>query len=159
MENHAERAARLFREGCNCAQSVFVAYCDLTGLDEQTAIRLSASFGGGMGRLREVCGGVSGALMVLGMLCAPLNPADQELKAQHYARVQELANRFKEKNDTYICREILGEQAGEGHVPEARTEEYYKKRPCERMVYDGAAILEEMLKELGVYTPGEGENA
>ncbi len=149
MENHAERAARLFREGCNCAQSVFLAFSDLTKMDRNTAIRVSASFGGGMGRLREVCGGVSGAIMALGMICAPLDPADQDAKAEHYRRVQEVARRFREKNDTLICRELLGNMAGSGHVPEVRTEEYYKKRPCERFVYDGAAALEEVLKELG----------
>ena len=149
MENHAERAARLFREGCNCAQSVFLAYMDMTGMDRDTAIRVSASFGGGMGRLREVCGGVSGAIMALGMICAPLDPTDQDAKAEHYRRVQEVARRFREKNSTLICRELLGNMAGSGHVPEVRTEEYYKKRPCERFVYDGAAALEEVLKELG----------
>lgn len=149
MENHAERAARLFREGCNCAQSVFLAYMDMTGMDRDTAIRVSASFGGGMGRLREVCGGVSGAIMALGMICAPLDPTDQDAKAEHYRRVQEIARRFREKNNTLICRELLGDMAGSGHIPEVRTEEYYKKRPCERFVYDGAAALEEVLKELG----------
>lgn len=148
MENHAERAARLFREGYNCAQSVFVAYCDLTGLDEQTAIRLSASFGGGMGRLRETCGGVTGALMALGMLLAPGDPTDRDAKALHYARVQELARRFKEQHHTLLCRELLGSLAGSGCVPDARTETYYKERPCERLVYTGAAILEEMLEEI-----------
>ena len=149
MENHAERAARLFCEGCNCAQSVFLAYMDMTGMDRDTAIRVSASFGGGMGRLREVCGGVSGAIMALGMICAPLDPTDQDAKAEHYRRVQEIARRFREKNNTLICRELLGDMADSGHVPEVRTEEYYKKRPCERFVYDGAAALEEVLKELG----------
>ena len=149
MENHAERAARLFREGCNCAQSVFLAFSDLTKMDRDTAIRVSASFGGGMGRLREVCGGVSGAIMALGMICAPLDPTDQALKAEHYRRVQAVANKFRDKHSTIICRELLGDQAGSGHVPEARTDKYYKKRPCEQMVYDGAAALEEVLRELG----------
>lgn len=147
MENHAEKAARLFRDGCNCAQAVFVAYCDLTGLDEATAIRLSSSFGGGMGRLREVCGAVSGALMVLGMLRGPKDPANQTTKAEHYARVQALAGRFRERSGSIICRELLGDMAGSGHIPEARTEAYYKMRPCERYVYDAAEILEEMLSE------------
>ena len=149
MENHAQCAARLFREGCNCAQSVFLAFSDLTGMDRDTAIRVSACFGGGMGRLREVCGGVSGAIMALGMICAPLDPADQELKAEHYRRVQEVARIFREKHGTIICRDLLGDLAGTGHVPEKRTDEYYKKRPCEQFVYDGAAALEEVLKELG----------
>ena len=148
MENHAEKAARLFREGCNCAQAVFTAYCDLTGLDETTAMRISSSFGGGMGRMREVCGGVSGALMALGMLGDRTDdPNDQAAKAAHYARVQQLALRFKERNGSIICRDLLGAKAGAGHVPEARTEEYYRMRPSERMVFDAAEILEEMLKE------------
>ena len=84
MENHAERAARLFREGCNCAQSVFLAYMDMTGMDRDTAIRVSASFGGGMGRLREVCGAFSGALMAFGMLHGPADPTDADAKAEHY---------------------------------------------------------------------------
>ena len=146
MENHAEKAARLFREGYNCAQSVFVAFTDLTGMDEQTAIRLSASFGGGMGRLRETCGGVTGALMALGLLCAPQDPTDRDAKAAHYARVQELARRFRDQHGTLLCRELLGDMAGSGHVPDARTEAYYNQRPCERLVYDGAANLEEMLQ-------------
>ena len=147
MENHSQRAARLFREGYNCAQSVFVAYCDRTGLDEQTALRLSASFGGGMGRLREVCGAMSGALMVLGMLRAPLDPNDRAAKASHYERVQEFARRLHERHGTYICRELLGDQAGSGHVPDARTEAYYQSRPCERLVADAAEILDQMLAE------------
>ena len=149
MINHAERAAQLFREGCNCAQAVFLAYSDMTGMDRDTAMKLAASFGGGMGRLREVCGGVSGAIMALGMICAPTDPTDQDAKAEHYRRVQEVARRFRENHGTIICRELLGDQAGSGHVPAARTEEYYKMRPCERFVYDGAAALEEVLKELG----------
>lgn len=147
VESHAERAARLFREGCNCAQSVFVAYCDLTGLDEALAIRLSASFGGGIGRLREVCGALSGALMALGALRAPLDPTDRGAKALHYARVQQLANRFRAHNGSLLCRDLLGDQAGSGHVPAERTEAYYQSRPCERLIYDAAGLLDRMLRE------------
>lgn len=149
MENHAERAARLFREGCNCAQAVFLAYSDLTGMDRDTAIKVSASFGGGVGRLREICGAVSGAAMALGMICAPLDPNDQDAKAEHYRRVQAVAEKFRAKHETLICRELLDDKAGSGHVPEKRTETYYKVRPCEQFVYDSAAALEEVLKELG----------
>ena len=147
METHAQRAARLFREGMNCAQAVFAAYGDLTGFDEKTSLRLSASFGGGMGRLREVCGSVSGALMVLGFLRAPLDPTDNAAKAAHYALVQEFAKRFRERHTSIICREILGARAGSGYVPEQRTEEYYAMRPCERCVYDAAEIVDAMLNE------------
>lgn len=146
-ETHAARAARLFREGCNCAQAVFVAYRDWTGLDEAASIRLSASFGGGMGRLREVCGALSGALMALGMLRAPLDPADRAAKAAHYARVQALGNAFRAHNGSLLCRDLLGEQAGSGHVPDERTEAYYQSRPCERLIYDAANLLERMLLE------------
>lgn len=147
METHAQKAARLFREGMNCAQAVFAAFGDRTGFDEQTSLRLSASFGGGMGRLREVCGSVSGALMALGYLRAPLDPTDHAKKAAHYALVQEFARRFRERHTSIICREILGARAGSGHVPEKRTEEYYAMRPCERCVYDAAEILDDMLFE------------
>ena len=145
MVNHVERAVQLFRSGYNCAQSVFVAFCDLTGFDERTAIRISSSFGGGMGRLREVCGAMSGALMVLGVLRAPDDPANQETKAAHYALVQDFAARFRARHSTIICRELLGDQAGSGHVPEVRTAEYYAKRPCEDFIRSAAEIVEEML--------------
>ena len=149
MENHAQRAARLFREGCNCAQAVFLAYMDMTGMDRDTAIRVSASFGGGMGRLREVCGGVSGAIMALGMICAPTDPTDQDAKAEHYRRVQEVARRFREKNDTLICRELLhlDEQTQEGARPSERTQAYYDARPCERCVAFCARKAAELLSE------------
>ncbi len=147
METHAQKAARLFREGMNCAQAVFAAFGDLTGFDEQTSLRLSASFGGGMGRLREVCGSVSGALMVLGFLRAPLDVTDHGAKAAHYALVQEFAKRFRERHTSIICREILGARAGSGHIPEKRTQEYYAMRPCERCVYDAAEIMDDMLRE------------
>lgn len=147
--NHAEKAAVLFREKkYNCAQSVFAAFNDLTGIDDAMAIRMSGAFGGGMGRLREVCGAVSGAIMVLSMLHAPADPADNTAKMEFYKKIQDFAARFREMHGTIICRELLGDQAGTGYVPAERTEEYYRMRPCERMVYDSAAILEQYLKEL-----------
>ena len=149
--DHAQKAIELFREkGYNCAQAVFVAFCDVTGMDEAAALRISSSFGGGMGRLREVCGGVSGAIMALGMAVEPWDPTDQPAKAEHYRRIQLLANRFRERHGTIVCRELLGEKAGTGYIPEKRTEEYYKMRPCERMVYSAAELLEELLAELEI---------
>lgn len=149
--DHAQKAIELFRnKGYNCAQAVFVAFCDVTGMDEATALRVSSSFGGGMGRLREVCGGVSGAIMALGMAVEPWDPADQSAKAEHYRRIQLLANRFRERHGAIICRELLGEKAGTGYVPEKRTEEYYAMRPCERMVYSAAELLEDLLAELEI---------
>lgn len=149
MNNHADKAIRLFKDGgYNCAQAVFVAFCDVTGISEDAAIRLSSSFGGGMGRLREVCGAFSGALMAFGMLHGPADPTDPEAKGEHYRRIQELATRFRARSGSIICRELLADQAGTGYVPAARTEEYFKLRPCERLVYNAAELLDEYLLEL-----------
>ncbi len=146
--DHAEEAKRLFLEGYNCAQAVFCAFCDLTGLDIDAAAQISSSFGGGMGRLREVCGTVSGALLALGMLRGYADPHDPAAKAAHYQRVQELARRFREKNGTIVCRELLKDvPTTPGGIPEARTPEFYQRRPCLRLVGESAAILEEMLAE------------
>lgn len=148
--DHRERAVSLFMEGYSCAQSVFGAFSDVTGLDFDTAMRLSSSFGGGMGRMREVCGTCSGMFMVLGLLFGHSDP-DPQKKAAVYARVQDVANRFRERNKTIICRELLaGIQADDRPIPDARTAEYYKIRPCARFVSDAAEILDEYLKENGI---------
>ena len=148
----AEKARALFLEGYNCAQAVFCAFEDVTGLDRESAAKLSSSFGGGMGRLREVCGGMSAALMVLGMREGYADPADPEAKKKHYARVREFAERFRAAEGSIICRELLengmqGTKAEIGGDPEARTAEYYEKRPCPGIVYEAARILAEMLGE------------
>ena len=103
-----ERAMALFEEGYNCAQSVFLAFSDLHGMDTHMAAALSSSFGGGMGRLREVCGAVSGMFLVAGILYGYDDPGAREEKAAHYARIQELAKAFEEKNGSIVCRELLG---------------------------------------------------
>ena len=143
---HGERAEQNFRRGYNCAQSVVLAFGDVTGLDEHTAAMLSSSFGGGMGRLREVCGAVSGALTVLGLVQGYADPDDPNAKKAHYHRVQEFARSFREKNGSIICRELLsGVQTVGGSDPEQRTEAYYKKRPCPALCRCAAEILDEML--------------
>ena len=150
MKNHAEIAGNHFIEGYNCAQAVFLAFREEMGLDTVTAAKLSSSFGGGMGKMREVCGAVSGALMVLGMLEGNSDPADDQAKSDHYARVQAFAAKFKEEHETIICRDLLKDLAlkkEHTHEPEKRTEEYYKVRPCVRFVETAAKILEEMLGE------------
>ena len=147
--NHADEAQRLFLEGYNCAQAVFCAFCDETGLSLENAARLSSSFGGGMGRLREVCGTVSGALMALGMLRGYSDPADPQAKAEHYRLVQQYARRFREINGTIICRELLKDvPVTPGGVPEARTPEFYRRRPCLRLAGEAAGLLEQMLQEI-----------
>lgn len=146
---HAERARQLFLQGYNCAQAVICAFEDMTGLDRETSARLASAFGGGMGRLREVCGTVSGALLVLGLVCGYADPQDQEAKKAHYRRVQEFARRFREKNGSIVCRELLhGVEIAPGPDPEARTPEYYAKRPCPQLAYDAAAVLDGLLAEI-----------
>ena len=152
MSRYSERARDLFLEGYNCAQAVFMAFSDLTGIDKKTSALLSSSFGGGMGRMREVCGAVSGMFMAAGILYGYDSPELSHEKAEHYKRIQELAASFKERNGTIICRELLGGIAkkNETHVPDARTAEYYQKRPCTRMVEDAAEILERYIEQYPV---------
>ena len=148
MIDHAQRARELFLEGYNCAQAVVCAFGDVTGLDVDAAARLASSFGGGLGRLREVCGTVSGAALVLGMARGYSDPKDMTAKKAHYHRVQEFARRFREKNGSIVCRELLaGVEVTPGADPEARTTEYYQKRPCPNLAREAARILEEMLAE------------
>lgn len=144
MMNHRELAEQNFEAGYNCAQSVLLAFSDLTGLEDKTALAISSSFGAGMGRLREVCGTVSGMFMVAGLLYG--GKTSQEEKAAHYERLQLLAARFREKNGSYLCRELLaGVPVTSGAAPEARTAEYYKTRPCKHLCGDAAELLEQYI--------------
>ena len=148
VTDHAQKARDLFLEGYNCSQAVVCAFDDLTGLDRETSARLASSFGGGMGRMREVCGTVSGALIVLGLLCGYSDPKDPGAKTEHYHLVQEFARRFKEINGTIICRELLsGVRTKPGNEPEARTPEYYASRPCPRHCGEAAKIVDDLLRE------------
>lgn len=145
---HEEKAVELFRDGFNCAQAVAAAFSDVTGLDEKTILLLSSSFGGGLGRMREVCGTVSGMSMVLGALYGFSDTDNPAKKGEIYRRVQELAGAFRAENGSIICRELLsGEIAKDTDPtkPEARTAEYYKKRPCAELVGYAARILDEYI--------------
>ena len=143
--NHGEKAEKLFLEGYNCAQSVLCAFEDVTGIERETAAQLASSFGGGLGRMREVCGAVSGASMVLGLIKGYSDPKDFEAKKAHDARGREFAKRCKEQNGSIICRELLsGVDTEKGGVPEKRTEQYYHKRPCALLCRQAAEILDEM---------------
>jgi len=147
MSDHSDLAKKLFTDGYNCSQSVFAAFCDETGLDFETALKLSSSFGGGMGRLREVCGAVSGMFMVAGLKFGYTDPKDDEAKAKHYQLIQELAARFIAENDSIICRDLLGLTCGPNSpTPEARTESYYQKRPCAELVACAAEIIDDYIK-------------
>ncbi len=149
-----DKARELFYEGYNCTQSVVGAFCDDMGIDRETAMRMSSPFGGGMGRLREVCGTVSGMYIVLGYFSGYDRPGDYEAKKILYSRVQELAERFKKANGSIICRELLGLSGSSEPAPEKRTAEYYKKRPCPELAARAADILDKYLKDCGMITRG-----
>lgn len=145
--NHAKKAEELFLQGYNCAQAVYAAFSDVTGMDEPTALRLSSSFGGGMGRMREVCGAVSAMFMVAGHLWGYDTPSDDKIKKDHYALIQKLAADFKEKHATILCRELLSALKPDSNAtPSERTAEYYHARPCLRFVVEAATILDEMIQ-------------
>lgn len=156
MGCYADKAVQLFREGYNCSQSVFAAFADQYGISRELALRLAASFGGGMGRMREVCGAVSGMMLIAGLETGAVNGSDREGKAANYAEAQALADRFRKENGSIICRELLGlDLHGEpvSHVPEKRTEQYYKERPCAELVRCAAEILEERYGRQHGFTP------
>ena len=150
--SRAEKAKEVFMQGYACSQAVLLAFADLTGLEEGTLKRLALPFGGGLGRLRLTCGAVSGMALVIGLVLTG-DEDTPENKKQTYAIVQELCQKFKDKNGSLICAELLQGEKGQttvGGVAEARTETYYKKRPCGDLVYDCVEIVEEYLKEKGV---------
>ena len=144
--DRATKAAELFTKGYNCAQAVAVAYCDLTGLAPDFTAKMISSFGGGMGRMREVCGAVSGMLLVAGILYGYDSTDDDEKKKAHYTLVQELAAQFRERNGSIICRDILKNPPSDP-APTPRTQEYYNLRPCAKMVYDAVDILDAYIAE------------
>lgn len=146
MGIYSEKAANNFRDGYNCAQSVLLAFANKVGLKENEALKLASSFGGGMGRLREVCGAVSAMFMIAGILKGYTEPNNDIVKANHYKLIQDLAAEFKSKYGTIICRELLGLDGTEfSPIPSARTDEYYKERPCEEFIKCAAEIVEEEL--------------
>lgn len=147
-KNHSQAACKLFTEGCNCSQAVFAAFCDVTGMDYETSLKLSSSFGGGMGRMREVCGACSGMFMVAGLLYGYSSMDDDISKADHYKRIQLLAEQFKAEHGTIICRELLKRlSVTSAPTPDKRTEEYYKVRPCVKFVRTAAEILDRYIAE------------
>ena len=144
--DHREKAAELFVNGCNCAQAVVAAFHEELGMTESEAARLSSSFGGGMGRMRETCGAVSGMLLVAGLLWGYGTPGDDEAKAAHYRLVQEMAAKFRERTGSLICRELLGNPPSDPN-PTPRTADFYKTRPCAGFVALAAEILDGEIAE------------
>lgn len=150
MGIYSEKAIGYFRAGYNCAQSVFLAFAPTVGFDSDTALKISSSFGGGMGRLREVCGAVSSMFAVAGLLYGYTQPNNDDIKAKHYELIQSLARSFKSVYGTIICRELLG-PLGESTspIPSKRTERYYAERPCELFVKTASEIIEQELLNKG----------
>lgn len=139
-------AKREFEEGYNCAQAVLLAFCEETGLTREQAARIASTFGGGMGRMREVCGAVSAMFMIEGLINGYSDPKAKEEKSALYARVRALADRFREKNHSIICRDLLIDTGtASGGEPEARTKDYYERRPCGCYVEDAARLIAEAL--------------
>lgn len=143
MSNKGELAKDYFTQGYNCAQAVAMAYAPEMNMEPEVVARMVSSFGGGMGRMREVCGAVSGMFFVLGVLKGYSDPEDHEGKMSHYAKVQDLAADFIKENGSIICRDLLSGKIAKSTSPEPekRTEEYYKKRPCAQLVEIAANIL------------------
>ena len=147
---HADKARELFNDGYNCSQAVFGAFAEDAGLDMKTALRFASPFGGGMGRMREVCGGVSGMVMVLGLFYVYDEPDDAQAKKELYSYVRALAEKFKESEGSIICRELLaGVKTQPGPNPEDRNTADYKKRPCPELVAYAAQLVEDFLNEHG----------
>ena len=145
--DHIAQAEQNFASGMNCAQAVLAAYSDITGLDESFALRLASSFGGGMGRMREVCGTCSAMFMIAGLLYGPDQTGDDKEKGDHYRRIQELAAEFRAEHETIICRDLLkGLAVTDKPEPDKRTAQYYKVRPCIRFVRTAAEILDRYLE-------------
>lgn len=141
-----EKGMEYFNKGYNCSQAVVMAFSDLLGADESFLLKMSSSFGGGLGRLREVCGCVSGMAIVLGILYGYDDSSAKEEKSAHYTRIQEVAKEFEKRNGSIVCKELLGLSVKhDSPIPEERTKEYYKKRPCPELVGEAAEILEDYI--------------
>lgn len=136
----------LFKKGYNCAQSVFCAHCEKVGVNFETGLKLTSSFGGGMGRLREVCGAVTAMFMLIGLKQGYTTFDDDKIKEEHYKKVQELAKKFEEKFGSIICRDLLNlKEQYSIPTPDKRTNEYYKQRPCENFIKFASELIEKEL--------------
>lgn len=149
MEDRVKRAIELFQSGYNCSQSVCAAFADIYGYTEEQALRVSASFGGGIGRMRLTCGAACGMFVLAGLHKGSIDPADRAGKAENYRLVQQLADEFEKRNGSLICAELLGltEKGHKDTMPEQRTATYYEKRPCVWMVEEAARIWTEYLEK------------
>lgn len=155
MKTKREIGMEFFKQGYNCSQAVVLTFAEDFGVEPEMAKRIASGFGGGMGRMREVCGAVSGMVLIAGLMNGMTMPKDAKAKKENYDLVQEMENQFREQNGSIICHELLGlgtdkptvrAEAMEGTMPEVRTAEYYRKRPCAELVGDACEIIEDLLK-------------
>lgn len=147
-ESRVEDAVRMFESGYNCCQAVLATYSRLYGLEKDDALRLASPMGGGIGRMREVCGPVTAMALLYGVIDGNIDPEDEEKKKEVYERVREMSDEFARRNGSIICRELLGiEGREESAAPSPRTKEFYATRPCSRLVRCAAEIIEDKLGE------------
>ena len=138
-----EQAVAYFKQGYNCSQSVVLAFKDLVNIDEATLLKIASPFGGGMGRLREVCGSLSGAFIILGLLYGYDTPETGQVKAELYERVQSLARQYENDKGSIVCRELMHLNVKhDDSKPEARTKDFYTKRPCIELIAYATELLE-----------------
>ena len=142
MVERKEKAREYYLRGYNCAQSVAAAFTDLTGLDEQTVLKMASSFGGGVGHMKEVCGVISGMALIAGLLYGDIDPADKATKDAHYERVQRFALRFKDRFGSLICRDLLAY-----NEQNPTSDEPYASKPCLKYVENAAEIFDGWLRE------------
>ena len=147
LEVRVRKSVDYFMEGFGCCQSVIAAFADLYDMDEKTALRIGAGFGGGVGRLRMICGAVSGIVTLVGLECGSVDGDDREGKAHCYKVVQDLLEQFKQKNSSVICADLLEQSnckaSTDTHIPDERDAHYYSTRPCAQKVEDAARIFAE----------------
>ncbi len=145
MNDHADYAEALFKQGYNCAQSVFAAFHDELGIEQDMALKIASSFGGGMGRLREVCGALTGLFMAAGLKYGYRDSDDLDGKTSQYQLVQDFAQRFNDEYHSILCRDLLQlDEKTSDPTPEIRTAAYYQRRPCAEYVRFAASLLEQM---------------
>ena len=146
MKSRVDDAVKLFESGYNCCQAVFTTYADIYGIDKETALKMTSSMGGGIAKMREVCGTVSAMALLAGLKDGNIDADNQEAKTAIYELARSMAERFKTENGSIVCRELLGDLVkDESTTPSIRTPEYYGKRPCSKFVADAANIVEEIL--------------
>ncbi len=149
MGKKADKAKELFLKGYNCSQAVFGAFCEDFGIDRELGLRISSGFGGGIARKREVCGAVSGAVMVLSLVHGYTEEENAEQKKKLYEEIRKVLADFEQETGSIVCRELLSLKEKESNpTPEARTQAYYQKRPCAELVYLSAKCVEEYLEKL-----------